>query len=183
MKSRAALLAALMLVAATAVHAQQRPPVRGTMALEGTTKKIYAALNVIVVSTKDGIEHVIHYTKNVLVHGGRGSGVDALAGLEEGTTVVVHYAVVGADETAEEIDRVGGDRSDEGIKVTEGRVIRVDRGRKQITIRYDGGATDTLQLTERAAAEAGAFVKRGAKVTVYYTDDAGRKVAHAFTRT
>jgi hypothetical protein len=152
------------------------------MALEGTMNKFYGALNVIVVSTKDGVEHVIHYTTNLLVHGGRDAGVDALAGLEEGTTVLVHYAIIGGEETAQEIDYVSRDGSEEGIKLTEGRVVRVDRGKKQITIKYDDGATETLQLTERAAAEAGEGVRRGAKVTVYYTDDAGQKVAHAFKR-
>ena len=182
MKSRAAVFSILMLVAATALHAQERSPVRGTMALEGTTKKLYAALNVIIVSTKDGIEHVVHYTRSLVVHGGQGTGVDALAGLEEGTAVAVHYAIVGGEETAQEIDRLSEFGSDDGIKVTEGRVIRVNRGRKQITIQYEGGATEILQLTKRAAAEVDGVVTRGAKVTVYYADDSGRKVAHGFTR-
>ena len=84
--------------------------------------------------------------------------------------------------SAQEIDRVG----DNGLKTTEGVVARVDRTRKQITIRYANGKSETLQLTQRAAAEAEQDSDEGSggatKVVVYYSDDAGRKVAHYFKK-
>jgi hypothetical protein len=160
------------------LHGQSPPPVQGTIALEGTMKKFYRAANTVIVTTIDGAEHVYHFTKDLLVHGGRGTGVDALEGLREGSTVVVHYTARGADQSATEIDRVG----DEGLRVTEGMVTRIDRRRKEIEIRFDNGKTETLRLTDRAAAEAGTGISAasGTKVVVYYSDEGGRKMAHFF---
>jgi hypothetical protein len=167
---------------AITLHAQSPPPVQGTIALEGTMKKFYRAANTIIVTTIDGVEHVYHFTKDLVVHGGKGRGVDALEGLREGSTVVVHSTVNGVDEAAREIDRIG----DEGLKVTEGVVTRIERGRKQITIRFDNGKSETLRLTDRAAAELGKDVEQAAtdavKVIVYYSDETGRKVAHFFKK-
>ena len=152
MTSHTGLVGSLMLAASVALGAQSTPPpVNGTIALEGTTDKVYAALNVVIVQTIDGVRHVIHYTKDLLMHGGRSTGVEALEGLETGTTVVVHYSVTDTTETASEIDRVG----DQGLKITEGIVARVDRGRERITIKFTNGTAEKFQLTARAAAEAG----------------------------
>jgi hypothetical protein len=83
---------------------------------------------------------------------------------------------------AREIDRIG----DEGLKIAEGVVTRIDRGRKQITIRFVDGKSETLRLTDRAAAEAAKDVDQAAtdamKVIVYFSDEAGRKVAHFFKK-
>ena len=185
MTAHLGLIGTFAIASSVALWAQSPPPVNGvngTMAIEGTTSNVYRALNVVVVQAIDGVEHVIHYTKDLLVHGGKDTGGDALQGLEQGTTVVVHYTVNGAEETAQEIDRVG----DQGLKKTEGVIARVDRRRKQITVRFDDGDTETLQLTDRAAAEAETDLstapKDGARVVVYYSDEAGRKVAHYFKK-
>jgi hypothetical protein len=174
-----------VLLASVAVGAQSQPPIDGVtapVAIEGTTKQVYTALNVIVVQTMDGVEHVLHYTKDLLVHGGKDANGDALRGVEVGSTVVAHYTVAGTEATALEIDRV----ADMGIMTTEGVVARVDRGRRQITIKLTNGSTETLELTDRAAAEAGRDLKgapkRGARVVVYYSDEAGHKVAHFFRK-
>ena len=45
------------------------------------------------------------------------------------------------------------DIEDEGLEATEGTVINIDRGRRQITIRFDSGKSDTFHLTDRAAAD------------------------------
>ena len=162
--------------------AQSGPPVQRTIALEGTMKTFYRAVNTIIVTTIDGVDHVYHFTKDLVVHGGKGRGLDALEGLREGSAVVVHYTVTEAEASAREIDRIG----DEGLKVTEGVVTRISRGRKQITIRFDDGKSETLRLTDRAAAEAAKDVDQAAtaavKVIVYYSDEAGRKVAHFFKK-
>jgi hypothetical protein len=164
------------------LSAQSPPPVQGTIALEGTMKTFYRAVNTIIVTTIDGVDHVYHFTKDLVVHGGKGRGPDALEGLREGSTVVVHYTVTQAEASAREIDSIG----DDGLKVTEGVVTRIDRGRKQITIRFDDGKSETLRLTDRAAAEATKDVDQAAtapvKVIVYYSDEAGRKVAHFFKK-
>jgi hypothetical protein len=174
---------ALGWVGSTASSAQSPPPGEGTVALEGTMKKFYRAANTVIVATVDGVEHVYHFTKDLVVHGGKGRGPDALEGLREGSTVVVHYTGRGETESAVEIDRIG----DEGLKVTEGTVTRIDRGRKQITVRFDDKRTETFRLTDRAAAEVGrdldAPANDAVRVTIYYTDEAGRKVAHFFKKT
>jgi hypothetical protein len=177
------LLGGLVLVMSISLNAQSPPPVQGTIALEGTMKKFYRAANTIIVTTIDGVEHVYHFTKDLLVHGGKGTGVDALQGLREGSTVVVHYTVEGTAESAREIDRIG----DEGLKVTEGVVTRIDRRRKQITVRFDNGKTETFRLTDRAAAEATKDIDQvgtsAMRVVIYYSDEVGRKVAHFFKKT
>jgi hypothetical protein len=178
----AVLAAGLIVGSSMPLGAQSPPPVQGTIALEGTMKQFYRAANVVVVSTMDGVEHMYHFSKDLVVHGGKGSGVDALEGLREGTTVVVHYTVSGAEASAQEIDLFG----DEGLKITEGQVAKIDRRRQEITIRFANGTTETLQMTNRAAESARAAEKAGAdapKVIVYYSDEAGRKVVHYFRKT
>jgi hypothetical protein len=97
--------------------------------------------------------------------------------------VVVHYTNQGEQASAEEIDRI----DDDGLRVTEGVVTRVDRRRKEIAIRYDVGKTETLRLTDRAAADAGTDITVApageTRVVVYYTNEAGQKVAHFFKTT
>jgi len=170
--------------ATAAPAAQSAPPVTGTIALEGTMKKLYRGVNVIIVTTMDGIEHAYHFTKELIVHGGTSSGgVDALEGLREGSTVVIHFTVdPSSGPSAREIDRVG----DEGLYMTEGRVSRLDRARRQITIKYDNGSTELFQLTDRASAEApdddpSTLVGPG-RVVVYYRDEHGKKIVHFFRR-
>jgi hypothetical protein len=177
--------AAILLGVAGTAAGQQAPPiagVTGTVALEGTVDQEHAGANTIVVKTVDGVEHVFHFAKDLLVHGDKGTGVDALRGLRSGTTVVVHYTVAGNDASAKEIDRVDG----AGLKVTEGVVTRVDRGRKQIAVRFDDGKTETFGLTDRAAVDAGRDIDATptdpARVVMYYSDEAGKKVAHFFKR-
>jgi hypothetical protein len=169
--------------ALTPLGAQSPPPVQGTVALEGTMKKFYRAANVVIVTTIDGVEHVYHFTKDLVVHGGRGPAVDALEGLRQGSTVVVHYTPNGGEQAAREIDVI----SDEGLKVAEGVVTRLDRRRQQISVRYTDGRTETFRLTERAAAEAPKDADNaataGLKVAIYYTDENGRKVVHFFKKT
>jgi hypothetical protein len=176
-------LIALTLGMSITLSAQSPPPVQGTIALEGTMKTLYRAANKIIVTTIDGVEHAYRFTKDLVVHGGKGHGVDALEGLREGTTVVLHYTADGAEPSVLEIDRIG----DEGLKVTEGVVARIDRGQKQITIRFENGKTETFDLTDRVAAESAKNLDQArtgtTQVVIYYSDENGRKVAHFFKKT
>src|SRR5581483_11967840 len=175
------LVAVAVATSRTAV-AQTPPPVQGTIALEGTMNKFYRAANVVIVTTIDGVERAYRFTKDLVVHGGVGTGVDALEGLREGSTVVVHYSAEGPDAAAREIDVIGA----EGLEVTEGMVTRIDRGRREITVKYDNGKAEVFRLTERAAAETAQSGDRsapaGTKVVIYYTNEHGQKVAHFFRR-
>ncbi len=171
-------VAAVLLAASLARGGQTLPPVGGTLTTEATVQQIDAG-GTIVVKTVDGVERTFRLAKDLLVHGKKGDGPDALAGLRKGSTVVVHYTKEGAEEKAREIDYVG----DDGLRTTEGIVTRIDRRRKEIVIRFDDGKTETLKLTDRAAADAGKDVDRVAgasRVVVYYADEGGQKVAHFF---
>jgi hypothetical protein len=161
---------------AVSAHAQDGPPLKEPIALEGSLKAFYRGANIVIVTTMDGVEHVYHFTKNLIVHGGKTPGVDALADLSEGTPVVIHRRVDEAQALTDEIDVVLGDR---GLKITEGRVIRIDRRKKEIAVRYANGTMETFQLTVRAAAEGAATANEsGEDLVIYYADEEGHKVAH-----
>lgn len=152
----------------------QGPPIHGfngTMATEATIKSEHKAANKIVVATKDGVEHVYDAAKGLVVH----PGEDPLSDLKPGTTVIIHYT---ADNTAQEIDRVGTG----GLSTTEGIAIKIDRGNKEITIRYDNGKIEKLKLTDRAAADVGQNIGPDTRIVVYYSDEAGGKVTHYFKK-
>ena len=177
------LLAGLLLIPSSS-FAQGTPPavhgVTGTVATEGTMKTVYRGLNTIIVTTIDGVEHVYHFTKDLVVHGGK---TDPLAGLKEGTTVVIHYSTEGGQQTAREIDQVG----DEGLLETEGTITRIERGKKQITVQIGQGQPETFELTDRAAAETSKDIESQAaagntKIVIYYKDEKGRKVVHYFKK-
>jgi hypothetical protein len=78
------------------------------------------------------------------------------------------------------VDHVGKD----GVKVTEGTVTAIDRGAKTMAIKTANGTEETFKLTDHAAVAGGKDIGKGtakaAKVTVYYTEDAGKKIAHFF---
>jgi hypothetical protein len=168
---------ALQFVGMTAVgialaHAQGPPPipgVTGTIATEGTVEKEYKAANKIVVATKDGAEHIYGAAKDLVVHDHGGD--KPLGDLKPGATVVVHYT---DDNTAQEVDLVGPG----GLSTTEGIATKIDRGKGEITIRYDNGKIEKLKLTDRAAAEADKTIGPDTRVVVYYSDEAGTKITH-----
>jgi hypothetical protein len=152
----------------------QGPPihgVNGTMATEATIKETHKAANKIVVATLDGVEHIYDAAKGLAVHGGK----DSLSDLKPGTTVIIHYT---SDNTVQEIDRVGAD----GLNTTEGIATKIDRAKKEITIRYDNGKIERLKLTDRAAADVGNNMDEDTRIIMYYSDDAGGKVTHYFRR-
>ena len=154
------------------VYGQTPPPIHGvtgTVATEGTVKSEYKAANKIAVATEDGVEHVYDAVTGLKVHGGN----DALADLKPGTTVVIHYS---PDNTVQEVDRLG----EGGLQTTEGMATKIDRDKKEITIRYDNGKIEKLKLTDRAAADVGKTVSPDARIVVYYSQEAGAKVTHYF---
>jgi hypothetical protein len=154
-----------------------------THCARGNRRKGSAVEDAVAVKTIDGTKHVLHLARSLVVHGGAGSGADLLAGLREGTTAVVHYSGAGAAAAVQEIDVVG----DRDPKVTEGTVTKIDRRRRQITIRFDSATSETFQLTERAATDGGPDIAGEAaetgRVTVFYADQGDQKVAHYFLKT
>jgi hypothetical protein len=150
-------------------------------AVHGTVKKIDAGTKVIVVKTADGTEHTFHYIGTTTVHGAKDTekvSGDTLHGLKEGSEVAVHYTVDGSKETAREIDNIG----DDGLKATKGTVSHVDEGAKTIAVKTADGSEETFHMSDHAAKDTGKGIAEGtdksAKVTVYYTEVAGKKTAH-----
>jgi hypothetical protein len=148
-------------------------------AVEGTVKKVDAGTKTVVVSTADGTEHTVHFVGKTTVHGWdatEAGSKDALHGVKEGSHVVVHVTKKGTVETAQEVDRIG----DGGLKVTEGTVSTIDRGGKTIAVKTADGAVATYKFTDHAAVDASKGVEKAGKVTVYYTEEGGKKVVHFF---
>ena len=182
MRLRGVFVAAVLLVA-PALFAAQGEVVR---AMEGTVKKVDATTKTFVVKAADGTEHTLRFVGRTSVHGGEATAKgtkDAFQGLKEGSEVVVHYSTKGTEETAEEVDHIGKG----GLKTTQGTLTSMDRGAKAMTVKTADGAVTTFRLTDRAATDAGEDIGKGAeksaKVSVYYTEEAGRKVAHFFKKT
>ena len=61
-----------------------------------------------------------------------------------------------------------------------GAVSDIDRGGKKLVVKSADGTEQAFQLAEHAAAETGKGAEKSAKVTVYYTENAGKKIAHFF---
>jgi hypothetical protein len=184
MKRYPSIFLGLALIAFAVFPAYPADDVAG--AVEGTVKKIGGDTKTIVVKTADGAEHTFHAVDRTAVHGTKATATGAeetFHGLKEGSHVVVHYTDKGTEKTAEEIDHIGKG----GLKATEGTVRGIDRGAKSMTIRTAHGSEETFRLTDRAARDVGKGIGEGteksAKVTVYYTEEAGDKVAHFFRKT
>ena len=174
---------AMMLLAAfswSALAVEQRHGV-----VLGEITKLDAAGKTVVVKTADGTSHTFHFLERTAVHGGRdvaAGSKDAFHGLKEGTEVAVHYTVQGTEETAREIDTVGKD----GLKAADVTVVHLDRSAKTLAVKTADGTEETFRMTGRAVEDTGEEIGKGAeksvKGTVYYTDEAGHKVAHYFKR-
>jgi len=152
-------------------------------AVEGTVKKVDAGTKTVVVKTADGTEHTVHFVSKTTVHGwdsSKAGAKDGMHGVEEGSHVVVHYTVKGTEKTAQEMDRIG----DGGLKVSEGTVSKIDRGTKTLAVKTADGAEATYKITDHAVVDAGKETGKGiekaTKVTVYYTEEGGKKVVHFF---
>lgn len=154
-----------------------------TASIEGVVTKIDRSAKTVIVKATDGTEHTIHLVGRTVVHGGNEiytRAEEAGRDLQEGSQVVVHYTKQGTDETAEEIDHIGKD----GLKTSEGFITKFDRAARSMTIKIADGTEQTYRLSEHATEEAGRetedTAKKSAHAIVYYSEEAGHKVAHFF---
>jgi hypothetical protein len=154
-------------------------------AVHGTITKLDSVTKTMVVKTKDGTEHSIHFVGTTTVHGATataGGAKDVFHGLTEGSEVVAHYSEKGAEKTGVEVDKVGKD----GVKTVDGTVTRVGDGGKVVVVKAADGTEHTFQVvghdTAASAEEIGKGADKSAKYTVYYTEKAGKKVAHFFEK-
>jgi hypothetical protein len=158
---------------------------RGHGFLVGVVLRLDAAAKTVVVKLADGTEHTLHFVKRTTVHGAQDTAAgakDAFHGLKEGSEVAVHYTAKGTEATAEEIDNIGKD----GLKATEATVTRIERGAKTLVVKTTDGSEEVYHMTDSAAKDAGKDIaertEKAAKVTVYYTEEVGHKVAHFFKK-
>jgi endonuclease YncB( thermonuclease family) len=154
-------------------------------AAHGTITKVDSAAKTITVKTKDGTEHTVHFVDRTAVHGAEATATgskDTFHGLTEGTEVVAHYTEKGGEKTAVEIDRVGKD----GVKTMDGTVSKVGKDGKTVVVKGADGTEHSFDVagkdTAETAKEIGKGADKSAKVTVYYTEKAGKKVAHFFEK-
>jgi hypothetical protein len=59
-------------------------------------------------------------------------------------------------------------------------VKSVDHAAKTVTVKTAEGGEEVYHLTDKAVHETGKGLKTGGKMTIYYTEDAGKKIAHYF---
>ena len=144
--------------------------------VHGTVTKVDSATKTVVVKSADGTEHAIKVTGDTTYKGTK-EGFD---GLKKGTEVVARTTGKGAEETGVDIGKVGKD----SLKVTKGTITKIDEGTKTVVVKTADGTEKTFEYTGNASKDVGEDVGKGteksAKVTVYYTDEAGKKVVHFF---
>lgn len=155
-------------------------------ALVGSIEKVDKGAKTLVVKTADGTEETLKLIDRTTVRGLKGAArATDLAG-REGEHVVVRYSVEGADKTALAVKRLGRATP----KVAEGTVRSVGKGTRTVVVKTGDGAEETFHLADRAAVDSGEGVAEGSEfagregehVTVYYTEEAGRKIAHFIKR-
>ncbi len=142
--------------------------------IHGTIKKVDKTTKTIVVKSADGTEHTIKVAGDDTVKGTK----DGFDGLKEGTEVVARTTGKGADESAEAVGKVSKD----GFKATKGTVENFDKDTKILVVKSADGTEKTFDVTDNAVKDAGKAtgkgIAKGAKVTVYYTEEGGKKTAH-----
>lgn len=155
-----------------------------TDVVTGTIEKVDSGAKTIAIKTADGTVETVKFTEKTTVHGLKDAtkGGD-LAG-KEGSHVIVHTVGEGADKTAHSVEWVG----DKTVHATEGTVEDVGEGSKTVAVKTADGTKETFVVADRAVVNSGkdiaSYSARGAKkgehVTVYYTEEAGKKIAHVF---
>ena len=175
--------AALVLVAlgcVTVAHGAQS----STNVITGTLEKVDSGAKTIAVKTADGTVETMKVTEGTTVHDltDAGKGAD-LAG-KEGGHVIVHTVGEGGEKTAHSVEWVG----DKTVHTTEGTVEDVGKGSKTVAVKTADGTKESFVVADHAVVSTGKDVarysergaKKGEHVTVYYTEDAGKKIAHVF---
>jgi hypothetical protein len=154
-------------------------------AVHGTITKLDSGTKTMVVKTKDGTENTVHFADKTAVWGAdktTAGAKDAFKGLSEGSEVVVHYTVNGTEKTATEVDKVGKD----GLKYVDGTVTKVGKDGKTVVVKAADGTDHAFDVAGHDTADAAKDIGKGAdktgKVTVYYSEEGGKKVVHFFEK-
>lgn len=158
-------------------------------AIIGSVETVDKAAKTVAVKTADGTIETIKFTGKTAVRGLKDAAkaVD-FAGLE-GSFIVAHYTIKGAEKTASAFEYIGR----ETPKVAEGTIKVVGKAGRTVAVKTAEGSEEVFDLSERAmidtgegVADASEFTARetadGARVTVHFTEQGGRKIAHFIKR-
>jgi hypothetical protein len=154
-------------------------------AVVGQLQKFDAATKTAVVKLADGTVEVFKVTEKTLVQGVTGGARTAALAGSEGGHFVVHYTEEGTDKTAESFRYIGA----EFPKVADGTVIGIDKTGHTIAIKTADGVEDIYHLSDKCVMDTGRgiaegsdavgqTVKSGGIVTIHYTTEGGKKIAH-----
>ena len=157
-------------------------------AIVGTVEKVDEAGKTVAIKTADGSVKTVKFTGKTTVHGFNDVAKASELGAKAGANVVVYTAkgtAKGADETASAIVHAGKETG----KATKGTIVKVDDATKTVVVKAADGTEEAFDVAGHAVIDSGKAVgnfsaktaKAGEQVTVHYTVDAGKKVAHAFT--
>ncbi len=175
--------AVLLLLAACFAIAVARAQ-DATHVVSGTIEKVDAGAKTIAVKTADGTVETVKFTEKTTVHGLKDAAKGADLVGKEGGHVIVHATGEGAEKTAHSVVWVG----DKTVHTTEGTVEDVGKGTKIVAVKTADGTKEAFEVSEHATVDTGKAVgrytalgaKKGEHVTVYYTEEAGKKIAHVF---
>jgi hypothetical protein len=155
-----------------------------THILTGTIEKVDAVAKTIAVKTADGTVETLKFTEKTTVHGLKDAAKGADLAGKEGGHVIVHATGEGAEKTAHSVVWVG----DKTVHTTEGTMDDVGAGTKTVAVKTADGTKEAFEVAGHATVDTGKAVgrysalgaKKGEHVTVYYTEEAGKKIAHVF---
>lgn len=175
---------ALVLAAAICCVALAAIAKSATDVIAGTVEKVDSGAKTIAVKTADGTVQTVKFTDRTTVRGLKGAAKGADLAGKEGGHVIVHTVGEGADKTAHSVRWVG----DKAVHATEGTVEDVGEGSKTVAVKTAEGTKETFTVADHAVVDSGKGVarysvqgaKKGEHVTVYYTEEAGKKIAHVF---
>jgi len=172
----------LLLAACFAVAVARAQDV--THVVSGTIEKVDAGAKTIAVKTADGTVETVKFTGKTTVEGLKGAATGADLIGKEGGHIIVHATGEGAQKTAHSVVWVG----DKTVHTAEGTVEDVGKGTKTVAVKTADGTKEAFEVSGHATVDTGKDVgrysalgaKKGEHVTVYYTEEAGKKIAHVF---
>ena len=155
-----------------------------TNVITGTIEKVDSGAKTISVKTADGTVEAVKFTEKTTVYGLKDAAKGGDLAGKEGGHVIVHTVGEGADKTAHSVEWVG----DKTVHATEGTVEDVGEGSKTVAVKTADGTKETFVVADHAVVNSGKDIarysargaKKGEHVTVYYTEEAGKKIAHVF---
>jgi hypothetical protein len=174
---------ALALLALCCISASLRAQ-GSTNVITGTIEKVDSGAKTVAVKTADGTVETVKFTDKTTVHGLKDAAKGADLAGKEGGHVIVHTVGEGADKAAHSVEWFG----DKTVHATEGTVEDIGEGSKTVAVKTADGSKETFEVADHAVVNSGKGIarysekgaKKGEHVTVYYTEEAGKKIVHVF---